>query len=71
MAIGRIPMTKIYTDLVDVNKDGFIIAGEDCVTSCPGVFVAGDCRTKSVRQLVTAAGDGAVAAEAAVSYLQG
>ncbi len=71
VAIGRIPMTKMYTDLVDVDKDGFIIAGEDCVTSCPGVFVAGDCRTKSVRQLVTAAGDGAVAAEAAVSYLQG
>ena len=70
VAIGRIPMTKIYTDLVDVDRDGFIIAGEDCVTSCPGVFVAGDCRTKSVRQLVTAAGDGAVAAEAAVSYLQ-
>ena len=40
------------------------------MTSCSGVFVAGDCRTKSVRQLVTAAGDGAVAAEAAVSYLQ-
>ena len=70
VAIGRIPMTKMYTDLVDVDKDGFIIAGEDCVTSCPGVFVAGDCRTKTVRQLVTAAGDGAVAAEAAVSYLQ-
>ena len=69
VAIGRIPMTKMYTDLVDVDKDGFIIAGEDCVTSCPGVFVAGDCRTKSVRQLVTAAGDGAVAAEAAVHYL--
>ena len=69
VAIGRIPMTKMYTDLVDVDQDGFIIAGEDCVTSCPGVFVAGDCRTKSVRQLVTAAGDGAVAAEAAVHYL--
>lgn len=69
VAIGRIPMTKMYTDLVDVDKDGFIIAGEDCVTSCPGVFVAGDCRTKSVRQLVTAAGDGAVAAEAAARYL--
>ena len=71
VAIGRIPLTKVYADLVDIDKDGFIVAGEDCVTSCPGVFVAGDCRTKSVRQLVTAAGDGAVAAEAAVHYLQG
>ena len=46
-----------------------IIAGEDCVTSCPGVFVAGDCRTKPLRQLVTAAADGAVAGNAAVQYL--
>lgn len=67
-AIGRVPMTDFVKDLVETDKDGYIVAGEDCKTSCPGVFVAGDCRTKSVRQLVTAAGDGAVAAEAAIKY---
>ena len=46
-----------------------MIAGEDCKTSCPGVFVAGDCRTKSTRQLVTAAGDAAVAAGAVIEFL--
>lgn len=69
VAIGRVPMTKIFESLVDLDKDGYIVAGEDCLTSCVGVFVAGDCRTKSVRQLVTAAADGAVAGENAVKYL--
>lgn len=69
VAIGRIPNTKFVKDLVDLNSEGYIVAGEDCKTSCSGVFVAGDCRTKQVRQLVTAAGDGSVAAEAAIDYL--
>ena len=69
VAIGRVPATKFLKDLVELDKSGYVITNEDCVTSCPGVFVAGDCRTKTMRQLVTAAGDGAVAAEQAVKYL--
>lgn len=62
VAIGRVPATEAFAGLVDLNAEGYVVAGEDCRTSCPGVYVAGDCRTKGVRQLVTAAGDGAVAA---------
>lgn len=68
-AIGRVPNTSGFVDLVKMDKDGYIEAGEDCVTSTPGIFVAGDCRTKQTRQLVTAAADGAVAAGAATRYL--
>ena len=70
VAIGRVPATKGFSDLVKLDQNGYIIAGEDCKTSCPGVFVAGDCRTKLVKQLVTAASDGAVAAKAAIDYLK-
>ena len=69
VAIGRVPETEFLQGLVELDKDGYIVAGEDGKTSCPGVFVAGDCRTKNLRQLVTAAGDGANAATAAVQYL--
>lgn len=69
VAIGRVPNTQIVKDLVDLNNEGYIVAGEDCKTSRAGVLVVGDCRTKNVRQLVTAAGDGAIAAEAAIDYL--
>ena len=51
------------------DSEGYIIAGEDCKTKSAGIFVAGDNRTKEVRQLVTAASDGAVAATAAINYL--
>ena len=69
VAIGKKPQTAMFAELVELDDNGYIVAGEDCKTTCPGVFVAGDCRTKSVRQLVTAAGDGAVAAEAVINYL--
>lgn len=62
VAIGRVPNTEFVRGLVEMDDEGYIVAGEDCKTSCPGIYVAGDCRTKSVRQLVTAAGDGAVVA---------
>lgn len=62
VAVGKKPATEKFAELVKLDENGYIVAGEDCITSCPGVFVAGDCRTKSVRQLVTAAADGAVAA---------
>lgn len=69
VAIGRVPNTRFLGDLVDLNSEGYVVAGEDCKTSLAGVFVAGDCRTKSVRQLVTAAGDGAIAAQRVIDYL--
>ena len=69
VAIGRVPATSFIKRLVKLDSDGYIVADESCITSCPGIFVAGDCRTKTVRQLVTAAGDAAVAAGAAVKYL--
>lgn len=69
VAIGEKPMTEKFAELVELDEGGYIVAGEDCKTSRDGVYVAGDCRTKDVRQLVTAAADGAVAAEAAARYL--
>lgn len=69
VAVGEKPATEKFATLVELDKNGYIVAGEDCKTSRDGVYVAGDCRTKEVRQLVTAASDGAVAAEAAARYL--
>ena len=69
VAIGRVPNTSFLKDFVELDKDDYIISDEKCTTSTPGVFVAGDCRTKELRQLVTAASDGAVAATNAVQYL--
>lgn len=69
VAIGEEPATGKFAELVNLDEHGYIVAGEDCETSHPGIFVAGDCRTKSIRQLVTAAADGAIAASAAVKYL--
>lgn len=66
VAIGRVPSTGFLNGIVDLDEKGYIVAGEDCKTSCPGIFAIGDCRTKSVRQLVTAAGDAAVAIAAIV-----
>ena len=69
IAVGQMPQNDRFSDLVEL-ESGYIKAGENCRTSCPGIFAAGDCRTKTVRQLATAAGDGAVAALAALEYLQ-
>lgn len=69
VAIGKKPATEKYAKLVKLDENGYIVASEDCRTFCDGVYVAGDCRTKDIRQLVTAAADGAVAADAAVNYL--
>lgn len=66
VAIGRVPSTDFLKDLVDLDEKGYIVAGEDCKTSCEGLYAIGDCRTKAVRQLVTAAGDAAVAIAAIV-----
>lgn len=69
VAIGQIPKTQLVEGVVDLDAGGYIIAGEDCRTKLPGVFCAGDLRTKSVRQIVTAAADGAVAGIGVEQYL--
>lgn len=69
VAIGQQPENGVFADLVDIDDRGYIVAGESCETSAPGVFAAGDCRTKTVRQAVTACGDGAVAALAACRFV--
>lgn len=70
-AVGRIPETDIFDVVADIDGSGYISASEDCKTKTDGVFVAGDVRAKEVRQLVTAASDGAVAATEAVKYING
>ena len=67
IAIGQIPDNRAFAEWVDLDESGYIRAGEDCRTGAPGIYTAGDCRTKAVRQLTTAAADGAVAALAACS----
>ena len=60
VAVGMEPHNEAFAELVDLDDSGYVIAGEDCKTKTPGVYAAGDCRTKSVRQLTTAAADGTV-----------
>jgi len=69
VAVGLSPENSLFEGQVELNEAGYIKAGEDCCTSCAGVFVAGDTRTKELRQIVTAAADGAVAATAAARWL--
>ncbi len=69
VAIGLIPENEPYKDLADLNAWGYFDSDESCVTKTPGVFVAGDCRSKQVRQLTTASADGATAALAACRYI--
>ncbi len=68
-AIGRIPENKSFADVVTLDSEGYIIADESCKTNVDGIFTAGDNRTKAVRQLVTAAADGAIAATEAIKYI--
>lgn len=70
IAVGIKPNTDLFHELVDCREDGYVIAGEDCVTSREGVFVAGDVRYKPLRQIVTAVADGANAAVSAGAYLK-
>ena len=69
IAIGLIPENGPFAALADLNQYGYFASGEDCLTRTPGVYVAGDCRSKSIRQLTTACADGAVAALAACRYV--
>ncbi len=69
IAIGQEPDNVAFADVTSIDEKGYIRADESCMTETPGIFVAGDCRTKAVRQLTTAASDGAVAALAACAYI--
>ena len=69
IAVGYIPNSQIYKDIVATDAGGYIIAGENCETNIPGIFAAGDIRTKDLRQIITAASDGANAITAVERYL--
>lgn len=69
VAIGQMPDNKDFATVAEIDKAGYVKASEDCKTSTDGIFVAGDCRTKKVRQLATAASDGAIAALAAIEHI--
>lgn len=71
LAVGLVPENAAFAALVPTDARGYFAVGEDCLTATPGVFVAGDCRQKAIRQVVTAAADGAVAAMAACRYVDG
>ena len=69
VAIGLIPENENFKDLAELNDFGYFDSDEQCLTRTPGVFVAGDCRSKGVRQITTAVADGATAALAACRYI--
>ncbi len=69
LAVGVLPQNAAFADAVSLSEDGYILADEECRTSAKGVFAAGDCRQKRVRQLTTATADGTLAALAACEYL--
>lgn len=69
IAIGNNPNSEVYKGVVNLNASGYIIAGENCETNVPGVYAAGDIRTKDLRQVITAASDGANSITAVEKYL--
>ena len=69
LAVGLEPQNGSFAGLADLNAWGYFDSAEDCLTKTPGLFVAGDCRSKRIRQVVTASADGAIAAMAACNYL--
>ena len=70
LAIGLIPDNKAFTNVCDIDDKGYFIVDENCKTKTPNVFVAGDCRNKTLRQVTTACSDGANAAMQAIDYLR-
>lgn len=69
IAIGLIPQNEIFGNVIELDDRGYAAVGENCLSKTNGVFVAGDCRTKKIRQVTTAAADGAIAALAACDYV--
>ena len=70
VAVGSVPASDLIRDYVDRDEKGYVVAGEDGITTAPGLFVAGDVRTKKLRQIITAASDGANAASSAIQYIR-
>ena len=70
IAIGYQPSNEIYSGKIDINESGYFSSDENCETNVKGVYVAGDCRVKSLRQIATAVGDGAVAGNAAAAFVR-
>ena len=68
-AVGTIPQNRAFLDVVKTDAEGYIVTDDACRTSQEGIFAAGDCRSKHVRQLTTAVADGTVASLAASEYL--
>lgn len=71
IAVGIQPDTELFRELTECDLAGYILAGEDCATSCPGIFAAGDARRKQLRQIITAVADGANAVDSVGKYLAG
>jgi thioredoxin reductase (NADPH) len=69
VAIGLAPDTQIVDGLAERDRFGYVVSDEKCLTSTDGLFVAGDCRQKGVRQIATAIADGATSALAAIAYI--
>ena len=69
VAVGIIPAGEVFQDLAECNEKGYLIAGEDCATTMPGLYAAGDVRGKKLRQIVTAVADGANAVTSILEYL--
>ena len=69
VSVGRIPATELVAGKLELDSAGYIVAGENCKTSIPGVYAVGDVRTKDLRQVVTAVADGAIAVHAAEGYI--
>ena len=70
IAIGLVPQNEPFADLLSLDQGGYAVSDEGCTTKTEGIFVAGDCRKKKIRQVATAAADGAVAALAACDYIE-
>ena len=71
VSVGRKPATELLADQIELDKGGYIAAGETTETNIPGVYAVGDVRTKLLRQVVTAVADGAIAVHMAEEYIAG
>ena len=70
VAIGLVPQNEAFANVLKLDERGYADSSEDCKTVTDGIFVAGDCRKKDIRQVTTAVADGAVAALAAIKFLE-
>ena len=69
MSIGLVPQSSFIKEVVNLNKYNYIMSDESCKTNIDGIFVAGDCKDKKIRQLTTAVNDGTIAALSAIDYI--